>query len=248
MNDVSQIVLTFPVSPHQPGRLCPSSQTSLLYVDYAKTPREVRWLDCSTTPPKLATVTNTMTSTPGPKITHVTQHEDIHSMCCVQYGGKHLLVVTHASRGVSAYNTETDRLDWCITRKVLGVESEINASAVTADGRGHLFICDNNNSCVHMLSADGQLLGTLQKEGRQGLGAPMRVRWSNRTASLILAHLRDDAQYRIRKIPATTEYLEKIKTKTAKKQKELAKRQSSVRRESQENLSPLNCKGQSMQN
>ena len=209
VNNLNLIVLNFPVAPHRPGRLCQSSPTSLLYVDNTKVQREIRWLDCSTMPPKLATVTDSITSTPRPKMTHITLQCEVFSICCVQNEDKQLLLTTHGRKGVACYDVTKDRLDWCLMRNLPGMEKEINASSVTTDGNGHLYVCDTNNYCVHMFSLEGLHLGTLQQGGERGLGNPWRVLWCNRTSSLVTLHLRQ-RQYRVRKMSVDQEYLEKV--------------------------------------
>ena len=71
--------------------------------------------------------------------------------------------------------------------KVTGMEHALYALGVTTDGRGHLFVADDNNKSIHMFStSEGQYLGRLIK-GVETLGNPARVQWSTETSSLLAA-------------------------------------------------------------
>ena len=245
VNNLNLIVLNFPVAPHRPGRLCQSSVTTLLYVNNNKSSREVRWLDCSTMPPKLATITDVLTSTPRPKITHITLHVDIYGICYVQNRDKQLLITTHGRKGLSSYDTAKDRLDWCVTRNLPGMRKEINASSVTSDGHGHLFVCDTNNSCVQMFSSEGLYIGTLQQVGDRGLGEPWRVQWCDKTSSVVTVHL-NDSHYRVRRMTASEEYLKTVGAQPAHRHKSanLSSTECSAPPTTiQGCVSPLNVKG-----
>ena len=62
----------------------------------------------------------------------------------------------------------------------------------SSDEQGHLFVCDYNNRCVHLLSAtDGVHLGVVVRKGEKGLGKPKEVAWHEESESLIVAHYKD---------------------------------------------------------
>ena len=67
LNNLKEMVHSCSVTPHLPGRLCTSSSSTLLYLDYSQKPCQVRCLDCSTCTPK-----------PGKTITHVPQQSGIY--------------------------------------------------------------------------------------------------------------------------------------------------------------------------
>ena len=80
-SDLSRILHTHVVAPHEPVMLCAAKLSSLLYVDWSKMPFEVHWLDLSDTQPKPA----------AEKSVIHTQHRNITDMCYVQNGDKELL-------------------------------------------------------------------------------------------------------------------------------------------------------------
>ena len=76
--------------------------------------------------------------------------------------------------------------------QVTGMEEAVDVRAVTTDERGHLFVADYNNECIHMFStSEGQYLGRLMK-GVETIGNPGRVYWSVDTSSLVAACLLRD--------------------------------------------------------
>ena len=110
-SNLSKVVENYAVT-HLPSRLCtaiPTNETSssdasatspstlLFYVDYLRTPRKVRWLDCGASPPKPAegcNVTDTM-------------HAVTHDICCCrcstlneQTDDKRLLIITDSDHGI----------------------------------------------------------------------------------------------------------------------------------------------------
>ena len=87
INNLNEVLVTFPVAPHLPGRLCSTSGSTsgskLLYEDESKHPHVIRWLDCSTSPPTPAT---------GTSVTHIKIQSGIHDMCCAELKGKQFLI------------------------------------------------------------------------------------------------------------------------------------------------------------
>ena len=99
-SDLRTVVFSHTVAPHQPGTLarCSASDSILLYVDDSR--GDVWCLDCSTATPE--TWSNVI----------ITQQEGIPHMCCLADGDKHLLITTHGTSVIHAYNTKTDELEW----------------------------------------------------------------------------------------------------------------------------------------
>ena len=119
-------------------------------------------------------------------------------MCLVTIEGKELLVITCGlpnltEGGVQAYNVKTKQLEWRVEGRLPGVTKFLKAKGLTTDDHGHLFVCDDNNRCVQMFNvADGRYMGTLIKNGEQGLGEPARIRWCSKISSFVIIHLKND--------------------------------------------------------
>ena len=142
-------------------------------------PPELHLLDCSVIPQK----ENSQKSIIFPaEIT-------FWDMCFVseETNRKRLLIVAPSGpEGIHAYNVDTNKLEW--KKEIEGMEQ----AGIVSDGHEHLFVCDWENQCIHMLSvSDGQYLGCLIKQGDQGLGIPYWVDWSEEMSSLIVAHTKD---------------------------------------------------------
>ena len=175
------------VTPHLPGRLCTSSPTTLLYLDYTQKPCQVRALDCSSSTPK-----------PAKNIIHVPQQSGIYDICCVTHNNKQLLYITHGYKGLFTYNTRTDQPDWNFTGNVPGMKKAIGPQGVTSDSNGHLFVCDVHNACIQLFSVtNGKYFGTYLMKGEEGLGTPRLIRWCRNTASLVVAHIDSNMVFNI---------------------------------------------------
>ena len=187
VNNLRTAIQSYSVAPDYPGPLftCPSSPGTLVYVDCRKNKQVVRWLDCSSYPPSLNDVrTNIQIELAG--------NYFMQDMCFVTHGEKDLLVTTHNYGGVHAYVAGTNELEWRVSNT--GGRHQpggINAVGITSNGRGQLFICDVANGCIQMFSTDGTFLGTVLKSGDQMLGNPLKIRWCNKTRSLLVAHNRE---------------------------------------------------------
>ena len=156
-------ICRYTVGQHEPGILCAGTQSTLLYEDASKSPREVHWLDLSDREPKPAK---------GKCVIH-TKNKYIYDMCFVQDGDKQLLIVAGGDEGfftskttkgpsLFAYDTEKDKLEWKVGENLPGNKEHMRAAGVTTDGRGHLFVTDRNNDRIQMFYvSDGAYLGHL---------------------------------------------------------------------------------------
>ena len=177
--DLNRILHIHSVAPHRPMRLCTTTASTLLYEDWTKSTREVHWLDVSDAQPKPAA---------GKCVIH-TQLYRMYDMCAIHNGDKHLLVAAAGEDGLFAYNMKRDQLEWKVDVKPHGMEKYMEASGVTTDGRGHLFVCDsfNGNRCIQMFSvSNGKYLACLLKDVER-IGTPARICWCEKTSSLLAA-------------------------------------------------------------
>ena len=157
------------------------SLSVLMYKDGTKKPPEIHWIDCSTIPPKEISQKNIILNT----------EIIFRDMCFVKEEAKSrnglLIVAAGGPQGIHAYNANTNSLEW--NKEINGIKQ----AGVASDTHGHLFVCDGDNECIHMLSvSDGQYMGCLIKQGDQGLGAPLWGTWSEEISSLIVAHAKGD--------------------------------------------------------
>ena len=86
---------------------------------------------------------------------------------------------------ISAYDTQTDTLEWNIDGQLPGMQGIMQTCGVTSDGRGHLFVADYGNTQIQMFSvSDGQYLGYLMID-KEKLRSPVRVYWCKKLSSLV---------------------------------------------------------------
>ena len=112
-------------------------------------------------------------------------------MCCLSHqSGDQLLVTSHLSQGLAAYNIRTREIVWRIKEKVLGSDGDIIPQSITADDQGHLFVSDINNDMVHKFSSDGTFLATILC----GVGEA-RISWSSVASALVVLYRRGHQWY-----------------------------------------------------
>ena len=190
-------VLSHSVAPSKPGALCSAKSHVLLFAEHHEY-KVIRWLDCSKLPLKpydlMAKTKKEMLWSPD--------------ICYVDGADKQLIVAVDKSGQIHAYNSATGRLEWVVENKGLdcgrfptkrhirltatsGMEKAMAPEAVTADDRGHLFICDSRNSCIQVFTTDGVYLGAILKEREKEFHLQMKARWSTTTSSLVICHSPD---------------------------------------------------------
>ena len=181
MANLREVHLRRSVAPKIPCFLCPSPPNGLLYLDKSCEPNNIGWVTPTSSGLLLTTQTNFA-----------------YLMCLVTFEDKELLVITCGQPrltkgGVQVYNLKTKQLEWRVEGRLTGMKKFLKAEGLTTNDQGHLFVCDDNNKCVQMLNvADGRYLGTLIKNGEQGLGEPARIRWCSKISSFVIIHLKND--------------------------------------------------------
>ena len=164
--------------------ICALSPSALLYEDMCEFPRVIRLFEFDDSQPNQAGKRN---------VIHPQLDGEIADMCTVQDGYKQLLIVAardvispcvsrdgtfdfYGQDGIFAYNTATDKREWAFCGKLPGMENIMKARGVATDGRGHLFVSDQGNHCIHLFSVDGNYIKCLLK-GEDRLGNPGIIRW-----------------------------------------------------------------------
>ena len=180
VDELEEVVHSFSVAPHRPGRLCTFLSSTLLYEDHSQTPHVLKSLDCSTVPIESATDT---------EFTNLELECSMHDMCCLGAEEKDYFISTNGYKGVFTYTDDSDQLDWNVKGRLTGMKKDVSLWGVTSDGHGHLLLCDTENRCIQMLSLiDGRYMGDVLREGEQGLGQPWRIHWCTKTAICYIVH------------------------------------------------------------
>ena len=155
---LDRILFTYRLTSEvEPRRLCQVSPSVLFFNCVSSTHSEIRWLKCSTPPPKENT-----------QKTIVVGQKMYWDICFAEEQNKNIVIVTsEGPEGTHAYNADTKLLEW--QKEIDGMEKV----GIAADGHGRLFVFDKENKCIHVLSvADGLYIGCLIREGEQDLGRP----------------------------------------------------------------------------
>lgn len=153
-----------------PGRMFQAHPSTLLCVN--KNRRRMHWIDCSTREHKILSVTRT-------------SHIDIQDMCIVQQDGKQILVTSNSFAGLNAYDVTSGVVSWSVIGRPPGMAEQLCSVGVATDKRGHLFVCDSSNKCIHIFTTSGNYMGPILKN--HPLGTPQLVRWHEQKSLLIVA-------------------------------------------------------------
>ena len=106
-------------------------------------------------------------------------------MCIVEQGGKQILVTSNNFAGLNAYDVTSGVVSWSVIGRPPGMAEELCSVGVTTDKRGHLFVCDSSNKCIHIFATNGIYMGPILKN--HPLGTPQLVRWHEQKSLLIVA-------------------------------------------------------------
>ena len=180
MENLDQVLKCFVIKGSELTYMCASSRDTLIIDDVSEYPSVAFGVDC-TGPDLFYTDTNIRINT------------FTTSMCRVEYDNQELLVTPYHKgglfdgkdeSGICAYNTRTGKLQWNADGVIPGVDN------VATDGRGHLFVCDTNNTCLQMFSTDGNFLQAFDldvlKVKNKGVATPHHICWSSGTSSLVV--------------------------------------------------------------
>ena len=177
MQDLSKIVVELSVAPDQPAVLCTAAKQTLYYADWNGAPYLVKQLICDAYPPKLVTQ-NAM------KLEHA-----VTDMCTTE---RDLIIVSGpiSQRRLEVHSLGYKTFPYSVARRLANMAKPMSPYAVTSTGRGHLFVYDENNRCIHMfnLNKNDKYIGVLLNAGDLGLGEPTRLRWCQKMSSLIVVH------------------------------------------------------------
>ena len=151
VGNVEQVLHLLDVTPNEPRAMCTvtSSPSQLLYRDHTY---KVHQIDCSTVPPRVL----------REEIPFECDGQvDVYDVC----KSGDFLLVTRSHEGVFVYTLRGGECKWRVSGKLPGMRCKIDALGVTADERGHLFVSDCRNECVHIMSErDGAHLGVVVRE------------------------------------------------------------------------------------
>ena len=171
-------IFSHTLSPNsRPGHLYSVWPGSLFVEDTSKEPRWVMILDCAASPPTCRDVI-------------LTQQQSIHDMCRLSKSGRHLLVTSHMSQGLMAYDMKSGKAVWRIRETVLGLDGDMVPQSIVADDQGNLFVSDINNDMVHKFSSDGTFLGSVLCNVGEA-----KISWSSTASTLLVLYRRGHQWY-----------------------------------------------------
>ena len=154
---------------------------------------ELIQLDCSFSPPRIKATTE-ISRFPRRLCTDK-RTED---MCFMNNGDKALVVVSTKLAGLTAYNTETGQVEWKLNgcfkdetfHPVASPWPNVKGNwftGVAVDGRGHIFVSDVLNLCIHVLDSSGTHLLSLDERYCRNCPILKKVQWCEKTSSLVVA-------------------------------------------------------------
>ena len=147
------------------------SSNTLLFVDTNVDMFEVRRLDCSKSVPVLCD-----------DFTKTRAEDFVNNILVERHAGVKLLVVA-GSTFIDAHKLNSSEVAWT-NEAITGMEKDLCPYSLSTDGRGHLYVVDSNNDCVHMFSLDdGSHMGVVLSN-EEGLSDFHDISWCNEKASL----------------------------------------------------------------
>ncbi len=112
--------------------------------------------------------------------------DTVSDMCYVTWNDLELLVMVNG--WIKAYDVGDQEVTWSVSGKVGGSRKDINATSVTTDGTGRIFVVDSANNNVLMYAPDGTYIRVFIKEGYHGVVKPQLVSWWREEGALALCH------------------------------------------------------------
>ena len=121
--------------------------------------------------------------------------KEILEMCIIADSARNIcsdLVCALGDRGLCCYKISagkiTNEVIWQVRGKFGSMDFPLSAKYVVS-GNNQLFVYDNVNSCIQMLSFKGEYKGLLLRRGDRGIGVVRKLMWCSRPrSSLIVGH------------------------------------------------------------
>ncbi len=154
----------------------------LMYTDRSTVPHSIRAVCCKCTPP---------TNSPLGMIP--TEQKNIYDMCITTLGDEQLLVTADPlvgrGKSVSAYSIRRKEVVWRLSSSEhSSVQPRRICTNDAMHSSGHIFVTNQANASVFVLSTSGKYLSTILKKGDFGMGKPDWVRWNNVEDCLVVTH------------------------------------------------------------
>ena len=121
------------------------------------------------------------------EFTCIQRQAQIADVCFVEENKKEIVICLYSGSGGIYARDWSNKFLWDIEGAISG-QNAIKCISIATDGRGHLFVCDQANSCIQLFSTDGLYIGCLVRCGEHGIGEPRIVRWCKKSSSLVVAH------------------------------------------------------------
>ena len=133
-------------------------------------------MSCQTIPPTTSDIDSYL---------HQTTASDI---SLISHKDTQFVAICSSGRGIICFDNNFNKSLWAIRGAVRGCDTEMEAEGVTTDDMGHIFVCDSENSCIHMFSTSGIYTDTILRAEEAGLGKLLKVKWCSTTGSVVVAH------------------------------------------------------------
>ena len=116
---------------------------------------------------------------------------NVSDICYVKQNSKQLLItvdpITSNRQSVHAYNTETGILEWQLYGMFGKMKKRMCPKSVCADKKGTLYVLDENNKCVVLLSATGRYVNSILSKN-EAISTAQCVRCSKTENVLVVCH------------------------------------------------------------
>ena len=175
--------------------MCVALSNVLVYKSFFKIHMQtdgLRWLDCQASPKP---VRGKSTTSLEQLFAKVSEDETMWDMTLVNHKNRRELLVFATFEGkMMAVDIRSGMFQWQASEYIPNKQYPLRAWSVTADDNGHLFVQDWNNDCIHLYSYDGKFVKTLLEEEAYDMEITRRIRWCEKSSSLIVVHSENERQ------------------------------------------------------
>ena len=175
MKKKDTILLTLDLKGHNPG--CLGTKGHILsYVDWSTTPRSLKFVDCSCFPPEVQ------------ESESLTLSNDLVVDVCLVQTNNSLRAVISTDKALSAYDVNGGTPLWQISSKIGSGKESLYPWGICTNDKGHLFVADRANDCIHLIGVDGTFMKTIPDE----LPYVQEIIWDLDHGRLIVQYEEDD--------------------------------------------------------
>ena len=166
------ILFSLDLKGHKPG--CLGTKGHMLsYVDWSTAPHSLQFIDCSCFPPEVQEESES-----------IALSDNVIADICFLQRGNMLLAIVSTDKALCAYDVRSGGVQWQISGKIGTSKEPLYPWGVCTDDKGHIFVADRSNVCIHLILGNGSFAKTILND----LSYVQEVSWDKQHGRLIVQH------------------------------------------------------------